>query len=191
MYVKKILFLGVILFCIDIFPAFASSPIRTTLAELVKKSDHILVGHVYGVDMIDGKGEQITDLNAKTGPGLKNKIRLLIKVKEVYTEGSQLVPATLKVPLDSAMHYRFGQVKKASEDSFGKDRVILLTGDDYRPPIAGHFMRSIELKDKILMLKGVKNDPLDWSPPSTIKKDNRNCTKPWFLWWQHYNSGCH
>jgi len=56
---------------------FASMPLRVSDEDLVKETDHILVGRVIGVDMIDAYGEQINDLRAKTGPGIKSKIRLI------------------------------------------------------------------------------------------------------------------
>jgi hypothetical protein len=65
------------------FSSEASTPLDASLSDLACGADHVLVGRVIGVDMIDGKGRQISDQKATTGPGLKNQIRLAVAVDEV------------------------------------------------------------------------------------------------------------
>ena len=82
--------------------AYSSLPVQVSLEKLVENSDHLLIGHVVGVDMIDGKGEEITDPSARTSPGSKNLIRLIVKVDEVIVSNVKNVPDTLKVPQNLA-----------------------------------------------------------------------------------------
>ena len=138
----------------------ASLPLRVSLEQLVSKADHIFVGHVFDVDMIDGEGEQIEDLDAMTGPGLDNKIRLLVKVEEIYTKQTTSIPKIVKIPLDSFMHFRFRQIKNSEKSNYGKKAVFLLSGNDFQPPVAGQFMRGMNLKNKILQLKNLQNKPI-------------------------------
>ncbi len=152
--------------------AHASQPIRVTLEELTSQTDHVLIGRIIGVDMIDGDGKQITDLDARTGPGSKNLIRLIVKVDEVIVSNVKNVPDTLKVPLDPFMHYSLGQIKEA-HSSEGEKFLLLLRkcpetilcspqppracrgsakGSDFQPPFPGVFGRSLSEKDKIIEL---------------------------------------
>ena len=105
--------------------AHASRPIRVTLEELTSQTDHVLIGRIIGVDMIDGDGKQITDLDARTYPGSKNLIRLIVKVDEVIVSNVKNVPDTLKVPLDPFMHHSLGQIKEA-HSSEGEKFLLLL-----------------------------------------------------------------
>lgn len=128
----------------------ASVPIRTTIEELAKGADHILIGHVVGVDLIDGKGRQIADENAGTGPGLTNTIRLHIKVDEVLvTNARKKMPTVLKVPLDPFMHYSLGQIRSAHSGRSGK-YLILLKGTSFQPVVAGAILRPLDEKGTAL-----------------------------------------
>ena len=164
----------ILIFIGILFPtlAYSSLPIQVSLEELVENSDHLLIGHVIGVDMIDDKGEEITDPNARTGPGSKNLIRLIVKVDEVIVSNVKNVPDTLKIPLDPFMHYSLGQIKEA-HSSEGEKFLLLLRkcpetalcspqsgracrgsakGSDFQPPFAGVFGRSLSEKNKIIEL---------------------------------------
>ncbi|WP_049721428.1 hypothetical protein [Gilvimarinus polysaccharolyticus] len=131
--------------------AYSSMPLEVSLEELVENSDHLLVGHVVGVDMIDSKGEEITNLSARTGPGGKNLIRLIIKVDEVVVSSVETVPDTLKVPLDPFMHYSLGQIKEAHSIE-GEKTLLLLKGANFQPPFAGIFRRNLSERQKIIEL---------------------------------------
>lgn len=49
----------VLLFLIALVPAvvLAGFPFEATLEEMAQQADHVLVGRVVGVDMIDGQGD--------------------------------------------------------------------------------------------------------------------------------------
>ena len=135
------------------FPALAYSsfPIQVSREEFVENTDHLLVGHVVAVDMIDGQGREITDPSAMTGPGSKNLIRLIVKVDEVLISNATIIPDIVKVPLDPFMHYSFGQIRDAHSSEAGK-LLLLLKGDDFQPPYPGTFSLSLTEKDKVIEL---------------------------------------
>jgi len=91
--------------------ALATLPLQATLEELARGADHIFVGRIIGVDMVDRNGTQITDPEARTGPGMNTQIRLNIQIDEVVASKAKPVPARLWVPLDGAMHISLGQVR--------------------------------------------------------------------------------
>jgi len=139
-----------ILFTILPLCSYSSTPLEVSMEELVKNSDHLLVGHVIGVDMIDGRGNEITDLDAMTGPGIDNLIRLIVKVDEVVSS-SRSIPSVVKVPLDPLMHYRFGLVKEVHSTE-GEKFLLLLKGADLQPPFPGVFRRDLSEKTEIIEL---------------------------------------
>ena len=130
--------------------ALASIPIRTTIHELAKGADHILVGHVVGVDMVDERGKEIKDEKGRPGPGLKNTIRLHIVVDEVLvTSSRKRVPKLLKVPLDPFMHYTLGQIKAAHAKP-SKPFLVLLKGSSFLPVVPGALLRPLDEKETAL-----------------------------------------
>jgi hypothetical protein len=141
--------------------SYSSSPLEVSMEELVKNSDHLLVGYVIGVDMIDGRGNEISDLEAMTGPGIDNLIRLLVKVDEVLLSYGA-IPSVVKIPLDPFMHYRFGDIKEAHSTE-GEKFLLLLKGDNLQPPFPGVFSRGISEKEEIMRLmksnKSLKDAP--------------------------------
>jgi hypothetical protein len=136
--------------------AHASLPIEASMEEIVAKTDHVFVGHVIGVDMVDGNGKQISDLSARTGPGLKSKIRLIIKIEKTLRTNAKASPEVVKVPLDSMMHYEFRAIKAAYPEK-SSSRLILLSGAKYQPPIPGLFMQSIQSQKHVLKLYDAKS----------------------------------
>jgi len=50
--------------------AGATSVPPRSLTNLVADADHVIIGKVTLVDMVDHKGNQVTNLAARTGPGL-------------------------------------------------------------------------------------------------------------------------
>jgi hypothetical protein len=141
----------ILIICLAANSVFASLPIKVSDEELIKKTDHILVGRIIGVDMIDANGKQITDPNSSTGPGIKSKIRLIITVDQVIQSNISVVPKTLYVPLDSFMHYSLGAIKEHYPE-ITEQRLILLSGSNFQPPVAGHFQRNLSEKDYFLNL---------------------------------------
>lgn len=124
-------------FCLLAFTTFATSLPPRSLTELVADSDHIIIGKIIKVDMIDAKGKPVTNLDARTGPGLSHTIRLNVNVQTngVLLTTSKQVPQTLIIPLDSTWHYSLGQIKTAEE---GQTRILLLKGAtfDFAYPVS-------------------------------------------------------
>ncbi len=129
----------------------ASFPLEVSDKALIEKTDHVLIARVIGVDMIDGDGKQIYDLQAKTGPKSENQIRLIFAVDQVLETNSKSVPEKLFVPLDSFMHFTFGQIKEHYPE-VSEQRLLLLSGKDFHPPVAGHFQRNLQDKEHYLEL---------------------------------------
>jgi hypothetical protein len=151
----------VLLLCLISNYVFSSFPLEVSDKDLIQKTDHVLIGRVVGVDMVDGNGKQIYDLKAKTGPKSPNSIRLIFVVDEVIETNSKSVPTKLFVPLDSFMHFSFGQINEDYPE-VTEQRLLLLSGDEFQPPVAGHFQRNIQDKDYYLELfktnKSLKQD---------------------------------
>ncbi|KPF67956.1 hypothetical protein IP84_12030 [beta proteobacterium AAP99] len=122
------------------------------MKDLACGADHIFVGRVVSVDLIDGHGQLIEDESAGTGPGLSNTLRLHIQVLETVTSTSTQEPKVLKVPLDPMMHYSLGQVRNAHAEP-SDPRLIFLRGPDYLPIIAGRFMWSLDARKEALALR--------------------------------------
>jgi hypothetical protein len=132
--------------------ALASLPLQATLEELATESDHILVGRVIGVDMIDKAGVQINDPDGRTGPGSDTQIRLIIQVDEVIASNAQNVPTRLWVPLDPFMHYSLGQIKAAHAE-VSPPLLVFLKGARFQPIKPGVFLRPLPDKEAALKLR--------------------------------------
>lgn len=146
---RNVIGLAGILFSVVVF---ASTPIPTTIQELAKGADHILVGHVVGVDMVDDRGREIEDENGRTGPGLKNTIRLHIAIDEILvTSSRKKVPKLLKVPLDPFMHYTLGQIR-AAHSRPSKPYLVLLKGSSFLPVVPGALLRDLGEKETALRI---------------------------------------
>ena len=96
--------------------AEASLPLEASLRDLACGADHVFVGRVVGVDMINSRGRTVRNPEARTGPGEKNTIRLEIEVIERIDSTEAALPNTIKVPLDPFMHYTLGQIKSAHSE---------------------------------------------------------------------------
>lgn len=132
--------------------ALAGLPFQATLGEMALNADHVLVGRITGVDMVNGAGEQVSDPEARTGPGLKNQIRLRIAVDEVLVTTSQSVPKVLHVPLAQHLHYSLGQIRAVhAEDS--EPLLILLKGPKFEGIKPGVFMRPLQDKETVIRLR--------------------------------------
>lgn len=132
--------------------AFATTPLQATLEELASDSDHILAGHVIGVDMIDAGGKEISDETAMTGPGLQTKIRLVVKVDKVFFSRAKVVPDIIRVPLDPAMHFSLGQVRAAHREPSGT-LLLILKGASFEPVVPGVFFRELSDAPKALEIR--------------------------------------
>jgi len=134
------------------FEANASSPLEASLRELSCGADHVLVGRVVGVDMIDAKRRPIHDDAAGTGPGSKNTIRLEVEVLEVIETTEADFPPTLKIPLDPVMHYSLGQIRAAHAEP-SEPRLVFLSGAKHEPIIAGRFFWGLDAREEALVLR--------------------------------------
>lgn len=138
--------------------ALATLPLKASLEELASQADHIVSGHVVAVEMVDGQGKQVPDRAAMTGPGLKNTIFLVVKVEEVFFSRAKAVPQTIKVPLDPAMHYSFGQIESAHKGPSGSF-LLILRGESFEPIVPGVFARPIRDKDQALEIRSKAQSP--------------------------------
>lgn len=129
----------------------AGLPFEATLLEMAQSADHILIGRVTGVDMIDGRGAQVRDEEASTGPGSGNTIRLLITVDEVLVSNAAKVPGVVAVPLASHLHYRLGQIKDAHAGDTAS-RLVLLKSASFVGIKPGVFLRPVEERDEALRI---------------------------------------
>jgi hypothetical protein len=130
----------------------AGLPLIATLEELAREADHVLVGRVNGVDMIDGKGAPITNPQARTGPGMGTTIRLSVQVEEVLASTTKDVPTQLWVPLDAEMHYSLGQIRAAHAE-VSPPVLVFLKGDRFQPIKPGVFLRPISDREATLKLR--------------------------------------
>ena len=124
---------------------YATSIPEMSLPELVELADHVVIGTVCQVDIVDKENEEISDLQARTGPGLDNQIRLHIEIDEViYT--STVVPEKLVIGLWSAWHNSLGGAKDAWE---GKRQIFLLKSDSFKLVYPAYFRRNVEEQPRI------------------------------------------
>lgn len=143
----------VLLFLVALIPAIAVAgfPFEATLEEMAQQADHILVGRIVGVDMVDGQGNPIKDPEARTGPSLDNTIRLMIQVDQVLVSNAAKVPDVIPVPLASHLHYTLGQIQEAHQGD-EEVRLVLLKGSDFVGIKPGVFLRPLTDKDTALRL---------------------------------------
>ena len=141
----------VLLLLIALVPAIALAgfPFEATLEDMAQQADHVLIGHVIGVDMVNGQGDAVSDPQARTGPGLDNTIRLRIRVDQVLVSTASKVPDVIPVPLASHLHYTLGQIQEAhANDKEG--RLVLLKGPEFVGIKPGVFLRPLKDKDEAL-----------------------------------------
>ncbi len=118
------------------------------LTNLVSDADHVLIGTVEKVDMVDAKGNQVTNETARTGPGSENQLRLHVNVPTngVISSSAEGAPETILIPLWQRWHDTLGNRRKEVE---GKTFIFLLKGNDFVPVYHGLFMREPSEKAEI------------------------------------------
>jgi len=118
------------------------------LTNLVSDADHVLVATVEKVDMIDAKGNQVTNDTARTGPGSENQLRLHVKLTTngVVASPAGKVPETIVIPLWQRWHDTLANRRREVQ---GKKFIFLLKGSDYIPVYHGLFMRKPSEKAEI------------------------------------------
>jgi hypothetical protein len=147
-----ILLLGVALWT-SAPPAAASMLPIATVEERAAAADHVLVGRVVDVEMINRRGRRVTDPEAMTGPNLSNTIRLVIEVDEVLVTTADAVPRRIAVALPTYMHYRLGQVREAHA---GDDAptLVLLRGEGFEAAHEAGFLLDPSLRERVLQARG-------------------------------------
>jgi hypothetical protein len=128
--------------------AGATSVPPRSLTDLVADADHVVIGKVTVVDMVDGKGVQVTNSMSRTGPGLHNTIRLHISVETngvLFTTAGQVPPA-LTNGLWTLWHYTLKQIKEIEE---GQTRIFLLKGPKFDFVDVSGFSRSLSERAEI------------------------------------------
>lgn len=133
--------------------ALASLPLQMSIAEMATEADHVLVGHVADVDMVDGNGAPVTDGQARTGPGLNNVIRIHVAVDQTLVTTSEHVPKDLLLPLDPFMHYSLGQIRSAHLID-ATPRLILLKGVNFLSIKPGVLFLPLNEKDNVIRMHG-------------------------------------
>lgn len=139
--------------------AHASLPLEASLRDLACGADHVFVGRVVGVDMINSRGKAVRNPEARTGPGETNIIRLEIEVIERIDSTEVVLPKTIKVPLDPFMHYTLGQIRSAHSEP-SSPALVFLRGREFEPIIAGRFFWHLDSRQEALELrKGCHSEP--------------------------------
>lgn len=129
----------------------ASFPLEITQKEMASQADHILTGKVVDVDMIDGEGKKITSRQEMTGPGLRNTIRLHVRVEKVLVTSAKDVPKMLIIPLDPFMHYSLGNVQSVESQNH-ETRLFLLKGENFQPIVAGRFEQPLSEQKQVMKI---------------------------------------
>jgi hypothetical protein len=149
----KTMMLALIFLTASILASAGTTVPPRPLPDLVKASDHVLVGKVVKVDMVDGKGNPVTNNDARTGPGLENVIRLhvVLEVDGALKTTKKELPATIVVRHWTMWHYTLGQWKLEALD---KVFIFLLVGEDFQWVYPLGFMRDPSEKVEIQKLLG-------------------------------------
>lgn len=127
----------------------ATSVESKSLDEIVRMADHAVVANVVRIDMVDGRGQPVTDPKARTGPGSKNRMRFHLRVKHALYSRSGAVPPRLTVPLWSMWHYELQQMREIVSR---EDSIFLLKGERYEPAYPADFQRPMDERKRIEQL---------------------------------------
>jgi len=138
-------------------PALASRPLYMPLPEMVAQADHILTGHVVGVDMIDDAGVVHIDDDERTGPGLDKTIRLHVKVDRVLATNALRVPEIIAVPVDRSLHWSLGDLRQQYANDHA-ERVLILKGSGFEPVGRGKYFAELAVQDEVLQLYRVRGE---------------------------------
>ncbi|BBM85520.1 hypothetical protein [Candidatus Uabimicrobium amorphum] len=150
---KKFLFAALV--SLLIIPTYATKIMPKKLSELVKESDHVLIVKIEKITMIDGNGKEIKNLDARTGPGLKNQIQYHVVVEKngVLKTNAKKSPQKLIVGLWRMWHSSLG----SHQDMKDKKVIMLLKGKNFERVYHGGFIRNLDEKKKIEQLLVQKN----------------------------------
>lgn len=135
----------VLLACLASHSAGATIVDKRELPDLIKDADHVVVATITKVDMVDGKGNEVTDKQARTGPGLKNQIRLHLTVKETLSTTFERPRKYAIVRLWQMWHYSLGTIQEET----GQTAIFLLKGEKFDPAYPAYFQRPLEERQQI------------------------------------------
>ena len=141
--------LKICLFYFFSFYAFATLPPEINDDEWIEKADHLLIGRVVSVEMIDDKGNQIFDPSARTGPKESNIIYYVFEIDDVIVTNEELVPRTIRVPLDKMAHYSLGQILRINPE-VDDPVVVILGGSEFQPVYSGVFLKRQENSESFI-----------------------------------------
>lgn len=147
----------VLAFLMLLFPVMAVGglPFVASLHEMASEADHILIGRVVAVDMIDGAGRTIEDDAARTGPGQETTIRLHVRVEKVLVTNANSVPEIIVLPLADHLHYSLGQIRDAHRNET-VSRLVLLKGNNFSAIRPGVFFRPLAEQKEALRIHAGK-----------------------------------
>jgi hypothetical protein len=146
--------LSALIFSFVAASSFAAPAQEISMKEMASQADHVLVGVVIGADMIDGKGNQVTDEKAMTGPNEDHTIRLEIQVDKVLVSNvkKEKVPKTVMVPLDPSVPFSLGQIKSAHATHHNDPFLVLLKGPQFQPIKPGRFGQPLSNRAAVLKI---------------------------------------
>jgi hypothetical protein len=105
------------------------------LEEVLEMTDHVIRGLIIRVDMIDRDGNEITDLDSRTGRN-GNKMRIHLEVYEVIKSNITTKPSMLIVEIWDAWHMTFKNIQHYP----GNEAIFLLKGKEFSRAYSGHFI---------------------------------------------------
>lgn len=131
--------------------AAASIPVEMSTEAMARSADHIAIGHVVKVDLIDRAGHVSTDASARTGPCMGNTIRLHVAIDQVLATTARSFPPLVMVPLDPFMHYTLGQVQAAHAGPTRK-ALFLLKGPEFAPIAPGVHQLNLAERKRVMRI---------------------------------------
>lgn len=142
---KTSLLTTILLLCLA-HPLFATKYAEISLPDLVKISEYILAGDVVNVRMVDKSGKEITDPEARTGPGLENTIYLDVMVdhKLILKSHFSKIPKEISIPLDPMRHMSLGDSQK-----YFKEKSFFFLDKEFHPAHPGNFQLPIDEQKKL------------------------------------------
>ncbi|HEY0332720.1 MAG TPA: hypothetical protein VGC74_03290 [Stenotrophomonas sp.] len=135
--------------------AAATSVVPRPLEQLVADAEVVIVATVASVEMVDGRGKAVTDPQARTGPGLENRISLVLHVDEILQGHVADAGAPVRVPLWPMWHYSLGSIRESAEGSHG----LFLLRADFSPVYPADFQQSLDEQPRIEALLATRTHP--------------------------------
>ena len=125
---------------------FATSDTPISLPELVKISEYILAGDVVNIRMTDKSGKEVTDQDARTGPGLENTIYLDVAVdhKLILKSRGSAIPKEISIPLDQQQPLSLGQSQK-----YFKEKSFFFLNKEFHPAHPAEFQLPVGEQKKL------------------------------------------